>query len=42
MTGGAFTTRAQRFLNEVKNPRIQKPFDPDALSALFPAPRGTP
>ena len=34
MSGGAFTSRAQRFLSEVKNPRIQKPFDPAALQAL--------
>lgn len=34
MTGGAFTTRAQRFLNEVPNGRLQKPFDPPALQAL--------
>ena len=34
MTGGAFTSRAQRFLSEVKNPRILKPFDPAELRAL--------
>jgi PAS domain S-box-containing protein len=27
MTGGAFTTRAREFLDRVKNPRVEKPFD---------------
>ena len=35
MTGGAFTTAAQQFLGAVSNPRLQKPFHPDALSALI-------
>jgi CheY-like chemotaxis protein len=34
ITGGAFTTRAQTFLAEVQNPRIEKPFDLHALRAL--------
>lgn len=34
MTGGAFTPKAQRFLREVKNARIQKPFHATALQAL--------
>ncbi len=34
MTGGAFTSRAQRFLDSVVNPRIQKPFHPGSLHAL--------
>ena len=34
MTGGAFTTPAGRFLAEVTNPRIDKPFEPNALHAL--------
>jgi signal transduction histidine kinase/predicted transcriptional regulator len=47
MTGGAFTRRAQRFLAEVKNARVQKPFHPTALESLVrglasrnPRPRG--
>jgi signal transduction histidine kinase/CheY-like chemotaxis protein len=31
LTGGAFTTAGQRFLDSVPNPCIEKPFDPDAL-----------
>jgi len=27
MTGGAFTQRAAEFLNNVNNPRVEKPFD---------------
>jgi signal transduction histidine kinase len=34
ITGGAFTSRAQTFLAEVQNPRIEKPFDLHALRAL--------
>lgn len=26
MTGGAFTSRAREFLDQVRNPRIEKPF----------------
>jgi len=29
MTGGAFSVIAQRFLDEVKNPRLDKPFSRD-------------
>jgi PAS domain S-box-containing protein len=35
MTGGAFTTRAANFLAEVKNRRIEKPFDATALKAVL-------
>ena len=31
LTGGAFTPRAQAFLAEVANPRLDKPFDPQGL-----------
>jgi len=34
MTGGTFTPRAQRFLDAVANPCIEKPFAPPALRAL--------
>ncbi|HYX92860.1 MAG TPA: response regulator, partial [Myxococcaceae bacterium] len=34
MTGGAFTSRAREFLDRVRNPRIEKPFDAAALRAL--------
>jgi PAS domain S-box-containing protein len=34
MTGGTFTPRAQRFLDSVANPCIEKPFAPPALRAL--------
>ena len=33
LTGGAFTHRARLFLDEVKNPRLDKPFDADILRA---------
>jgi CheY-like chemotaxis protein len=36
-TGGAFTARAQRFLEEVPNPRIEKPFEPAALRSFVRA-----
>jgi PAS domain S-box-containing protein len=35
MTGGAFTSRASKFLDEVPNHRLDKPFDPDRLRALI-------
>ena len=31
LTGGAFTARAREFLDQVRAPRIEKPFDPEAL-----------
>jgi PAS domain S-box-containing protein len=31
LTGGAFTARAREFLDQVQAPRIEKPFDPEAL-----------
>jgi signal transduction histidine kinase len=35
MTGGAFTGRARDFLNKVRNPRVDKPFDLNTLRALI-------
>jgi signal transduction histidine kinase len=35
LTGGAFTPRAQAFLSQVPNQRIEKPFDPIHLRALI-------
>lgn len=35
LTGGAFTPRAQAFLAEVPNQRIEKPFDPIHLRAMI-------
>jgi DNA-binding NtrC family response regulator len=35
MTGGASLPHAQRFLDEVQNPRLDKPFALDALRALL-------
>jgi len=34
LTGGAFTPEARAFLEEVQNPRLDKPFEPAALRAL--------
>jgi PAS domain S-box-containing protein len=34
VTGGAFTPRARSFLESVPNPRMEKPFEPNALRAL--------
>src|SRR6266511_3312883 len=34
LTGGAFTASAREFLARVPNPRIEKPFEPDALRAF--------
>ncbi|HKU41575.1 MAG TPA: response regulator [Polyangiales bacterium] len=34
MTGGAFTATAQKFLASLSNPRLQKPFHPEALTSL--------
>jgi signal transduction histidine kinase len=34
MTGGPFTSRAREFLDQVRNPRIEKPFDVSGLRAL--------
>ena len=34
LTGGAFSPRARRFLDEVPNPRVPKPFDGPALRGL--------
>jgi CheY-like chemotaxis protein len=31
LTGGAFTARAREFLDQVRAPSIEKPFDPEAL-----------
>lgn len=35
MSGGAFTPRAERFLAETKNPRLDKPFPPDELRRVI-------
>ncbi len=37
VTGGVFTVRARDFLATVKNPRMSKPFDIEALSSLVRA-----
>jgi signal transduction histidine kinase/CheY-like chemotaxis protein len=37
MTGGAFTTRAARFLENVDNPRLEKPIERAILTALIRA-----
>ncbi|MCE9671751.1 ATP-binding protein [Myxococcus stipitatus] len=34
ITGGAFTPTARNFLERVENPRVEKPFDPEALRGL--------
>ncbi|NVJ09280.1 response regulator [Myxococcus sp. AM001] len=34
ITGGAFTATARTFLERVGNPRVEKPFDPEALRQL--------
>jgi signal transduction histidine kinase len=34
MTGGPFSTRGASFLDSVPNPRLEKPFSPEALRAL--------
>lgn len=35
MTGGAFTAEAEAFLDEVKNPRVEKPFDFASVDQLL-------
>ncbi|HEX2677181.1 MAG TPA: ATP-binding protein, partial [Polyangiales bacterium] len=35
MTGGAFTPRAEKFLRETKNARIEKPFELETLRSLI-------
>ena len=35
LSGGAFTDRAQSFLDSVPNRRLSKPFDIDALTAVL-------
>ncbi|WP_338873101.1 two-component regulator propeller domain-containing protein [Myxococcus stipitatus] len=37
ITGGAFTPTARTFLERVENPRVEKPFDPEALRGLVRA-----
>jgi hypothetical protein len=34
LTGGAFTPRAQAFLDRMSNPRVEKPIDAQSLLAL--------
>ena len=31
ITGGAYTPAARAFLERVRNPRVEKPFDPEKL-----------
>jgi hypothetical protein len=35
LTGGAFTPRAQEFLDRVSNLRVEKPIDAQSLLALI-------
>jgi CheY-like chemotaxis protein len=35
MTGGAFTPEAEAFLEEIKNPRVEKPFDFASVDELL-------
>ena len=35
ITGGAFTSAARLFLERVGNPRVEKPFDPEALRQVI-------
>ncbi|HUQ05725.1 MAG TPA: ATP-binding protein [Kofleriaceae bacterium] len=35
MTGGAFTARAEQFLRDIPNPRLDKPFHPDDLRRVI-------
>ena len=35
MTGGAFTARAEQFLRDIPNPRLDKPFHPDELRRVI-------
>lgn len=35
MTGGAFTAEAEAFLDEIKNPRVEKPFDFASVDQLL-------
>lgn len=35
MTGGAFTAEAESFLDEVSNPRVEKPFDFSSVDRLL-------
>jgi CheY-like chemotaxis protein/two-component sensor histidine kinase len=35
LTGGAFTREARSFLDRITNPKVDKPFEPAALSALI-------
>ena len=34
LTGGAFTPRAREFLGQIKNPCVEKPFNPRDLQQL--------
>ncbi len=34
VTGGAFTPEARQYLDAVRNPRLEKPFDPNALLSV--------
>ena len=35
MTGGTFTSAGRTFLDEVNHPRVEKPFDMDALRGIL-------
>jgi PAS domain S-box-containing protein len=35
LTGGAFTPRARAFLEQARNPRVEKPFDEETLAAAI-------
>jgi two-component system cell cycle sensor histidine kinase/response regulator CckA len=35
MTGGAFTVEAEQFLEEIENPRVEKPFDFASVDRLL-------
>ena len=40
LTGGTFTQQARTFLQEVRNVRVEKPFDSEELRALIRRLRG--
>jgi CheY-like chemotaxis protein len=42
LTGGAFAPKARTFLEQVKNPRVYKPFEVSALRAMVTGQLGEP
>jgi len=45
LTGGAFTARARAFLEQIRNPTVEKPFEVEVLRAAIDAvlpPEGEP